>query len=1385
MAHQVQASSANNGQSLEQSMDEWTAQLGNSMSGDINSLLESDHSPKTDDAVFKVPLLPARLTKPQTIEKALSDIIAFQPYSVIQSPQPAQPTPLNLTSPKPTMTSPSALQTPTPLNLASTSAPQNPVPMTTQLFSAILGDTDLGKKPVPIQRLRIKAPELTPVPGNFPIFLPSPADPDTHVLVEQQFLVNLLNTYQNKEVGIRKDEEIKELKEKLAASQKELGSVKAKLQEVLEERRSDDKKEEENGIQKFCQSQMERLGREAYSRMLAQFEDMSNKTLEIFNRESHFAQPISIAMSDRGCNYFPVDPAAFLKELRSPMQLTQEDLKNKKNANLQLMAEVQSPVVENNNQVEPRPAPQPVAPPAQQNLDEGQQLVHQIFRNANNNDAPLSPATQSGRMGSPMGHDQGAIQQYLAGFNGLQLPMLDQQLAMFGGLLNQSPNGDGLGDSKSWAQDFNFGTGNFPPLSPALSAFALPIGLDQGDHQQSAGIAGLPQWPYIAQPPPSFGSLSLSPYKNGSSVVEKQSNPAKAPTKRGRRPKKQATEEATPTPAAKKQKLLPQAIETDAFPGDGEFTTLGKMMDEMVKEKTIKLENEIAELKANDRKNKEDLRNAMDQQKEQEEKILEDGFKIKSLENAKEILYTVFMALGGSMHRIMDAMEPAWNNKMESLDMRTEAIKEKVEILRELSIDSSQKVVVQLQENLRNTLDEKEKDAEEYKFALQAQHWITEEKEEEWSMRNQCLELEKAEMEATNSELMEKNHCEESKSSFYEQEYKKAMETVAGVQKMVSNSSARFSNKINFQPPEPQPVPPFSGASYSSSDSSLAPYNGANRSVANVPSYAQPPPRFAGSSNPSVFTVYGTMMPPQGYPGPSRNNNAGRADQYPTAGPQVSQAIINNIKKITREEEQKKNKKAIENMGNTIKELCRKLSESEDLVKRQQILIQNRRRRSSSSSNTSEVVIPDIQGELDEGRQENEKLKKKLMILEEEKSQMKKDLQQFQHIKNDVKRLQDLLKAENLKVVAVVKEKNLVDLKLQDSEKKLEETKETLTKINVKLKIELQRIRKEKEQSDSGKVLNLQSPENDSKEQIKKLQDALEEEKKKAVETQAQCAKEKEKAAHLEHRLHQKMKDMEKKDVEVQTEKKSTLTGRRSVPLGEPVTESKDRTLIEHADSLKVRIHELTAENKVMSGELRELKRKLSTEDRKNDELAEPEHKKKKKNSEEPAEKQKSSEKSSDHKPVDTATNDEKSEVKDGDKVKESDEIAKDKKKEQNGRKSESSSDRKPIDPAATKDEKKPKEKVSDGISEVKKKKLESSSDKKPDTSAMEVKKSNKVPEIKMDKKEKKAKDESSDSSSDESLEKLAPKPIRKRGRPPKNPENSGAPKPEKMKHME
>ncbi|EGT32898.1 hypothetical protein CAEBREN_02908 [Caenorhabditis brenneri] len=110
-------------------------------------------------------------------------------------------------------------------------------------------------------------------------------------------------------------------------------------------------------------------------------------------------------------------------------------------------------------------------------------------------------------------------------------------------------------------QDFTFGSGNFAPLSPALSAMSLPIGVDQGVQQQAAGIGGFPQWPNIAQPSQLFGSLS--PNQNGSAVVEKQSNRAKAPAKRGRLPKKEATEEDTPTRAAKKQKLPPQA--TEAF----------------------------------------------------------------------------------------------------------------------------------------------------------------------------------------------------------------------------------------------------------------------------------------------------------------------------------------------------------------------------------------------------------------------------------------------------------------------------------------------------------------------------------------------------------------------------------------------------------------------------------------------------------------------------------------------------------------------------------------------------------------------------------------------------------------------------------------------------
>ncbi|EGT50523.1 hypothetical protein CAEBREN_07941 [Caenorhabditis brenneri] len=128
--------------------------------------------------------------------------------------------------------------------------------------------------------------------------------------------------------------------------------------------------------------------------------------------------------------------------------------------------------------------------------------------------------------------------------------------------------------------------------------------------------------------------------------------------------------------------------------------------------------------------------------------------------------------------------------------------------------------------------------------------------------------------------------------------------------------------------------------------------------------------------------------------------------------------------------------------------------------------------------------------------------------------------------------------------------------------------------------------------------------------------------------------------------------DIEKNNVvskEVKTEKKSSSTAKRSVQLGRPVSESIDRTSIEHANSLKIRILELNAENKVMSGELRELKRRLSAvEDQKTVDLAGPEHKKKKKNSEKlidekdngKLKKTKSSEKPSDHKSVDTATND-------------------------------------------------------------------------------------------------------------------------------------------------
>ncbi|EGT44737.1 hypothetical protein CAEBREN_06402 [Caenorhabditis brenneri] len=131
----------------------------------------------------------------------------------------------------------------------------------------------------------------------------------------------------------------------------------------------------------------------------------------------------------------------------------------------------------------------------------------------------------------------------------------------------------------------------------------------------------------------------------------------------------------------------------------------------------------------------------------------------------------------------------------------------------------------------------------------------------------------------------------------------------------------------------------------------------------------------------------------------------------------------------------------------------------------------------------------------------------------------------------------------------------------------------------------------------------------------------------------------------------QEIQDMETKEVlskKVQTEKRSTLTARRSIPLGRPVSESSDRTSIEHANSLKIRILELNAENKMMSGELRELKRKLSIEGQKSVDPDGPEHKKKKNNSEKlidakdngKLEKKKLSEKPSDRKPVDIATND-------------------------------------------------------------------------------------------------------------------------------------------------
>ncbi|CAL2052431.1 unnamed protein product [Caenorhabditis brenneri] len=197
----------------------------------------------------------------------------------------------------------------------------------------------------------------------------------------------------------------------------------------------------------------------------------------------------------------------------------------------------------------------------------------------------------------------------------------------------------------------------------------------------------------------------------------------------------------------------------------------------------------------------------MDQHKEQEEKILKNGLKIRSLENANEILYNGVLELGGSMFRMMDEMEKSWKNKMSSLNRKIEAVEGKVGLLKEvltrqkqdhkdgileverraqLSIDSSQKVVVRLQETLQNTLDEKEKNAKEYDFALQAQLWITDEKEEGWALSNQCLELEKAELMMNKAKLMEKINREESKALFYETEYNKAMGIVDEVQKMVA-----------------------------------------------------------------------------------------------------------------------------------------------------------------------------------------------------------------------------------------------------------------------------------------------------------------------------------------------------------------------------------------------------------------------------------------------------------------------------------------------------------------------------------------------------------------------------------------------------------------------
>ncbi|EGT58295.1 hypothetical protein CAEBREN_20718 [Caenorhabditis brenneri] len=194
----------------------------------------------------------------------------------------------------------------------------------------------------------------------------------------------------------------------------------------------------------------------------------------------------------------------------------------------------------------------------------------------------------------------------------------------------------------------------------------------------------------------------------------------------------------------------------------------------------------------------------MDQHKEQEEKILKNGLKIKSLENANEILYNGVLELGGSMFRMMDEMEKSWKNKMSSLNRKTEAVEGKFGLLNEVltkqkqarkdqiskvrrSIDLSQKVVVELQENLRNAFDEKEKKDKEYDLALQAQHWIADEKEEGWALSNQCLELEKAELKMEKAKLMEKLNREESKALFYKTEYNKAMGIAAEVQKMVAN----------------------------------------------------------------------------------------------------------------------------------------------------------------------------------------------------------------------------------------------------------------------------------------------------------------------------------------------------------------------------------------------------------------------------------------------------------------------------------------------------------------------------------------------------------------------------------------------------------------------